>query len=52
MILHTPALHLLIAASITASAPIDPSSCAASDLRCTGRANTEAARPASRGSSR
>lgn len=43
MILHAPALHLLIAASITASPPIDPSSCAASDLRCTGRANTEAA---------
>lgn len=43
MIPHAPALHLLMAASITTSAPIDPSSCAASDLRCTGRANTEAA---------
>lgn len=43
MIMHTPALHLLVAA-ITAAAPVDPSTCGASDLRCTGQANLDAAR--------
>jgi len=43
MIMHTPALHLIVAA-ITAAAPVDPSTCGASDLRCTGQANLDAAR--------
>ena len=43
MITHTPALHLFVAA-ITAAAPVDPSTCSASDLRCTGQANLDAAR--------
>ncbi len=43
MIMHTPALHLFVAA-ITAAAPVDPSTCSASDLRCTGQANLDAAR--------
>lgn len=43
MIMHTPALHLFVAA-ITAAAPVDPSTCGASDLRCTGQANLDAAR--------
>ena len=43
MILHTPALHLLIT-SMMASTPVNPATCGASDLRCTGQANTDAAR--------
>ena len=43
MITHAPALHLIVAA-ITAAAPVDPSTCGASDLRCTGQANLDAAR--------
>lgn len=43
MILHTPALHLLLAPMLVSS-PLDPATCGASDLRCTGQANMDAAR--------
>ncbi len=45
MITLTPPLHLLITSMIAAS-PVDPASCSASDLRCTGQANLDAARRA------
>ncbi len=43
MILPTPVIHLLVA-SMLAAPPIDPATCGAADLRCTGRANLDAAR--------
>ena len=45
MMTVTPALHLLVAASLAAPA-VDPSACAADDLRCSARASTAAARRA------
>ena len=45
MIAVTPALHLIIAASMAAST-VDPSACAADDLNCSARAFTSAARRA------
>ena len=46
MTVLTPALHLLIALSIAAPLPADPSDCAADDLQCSARTFSAAARRA------
>jgi len=46
MTVLTPALHLLIALSIAAPPPADPSDCAADDLQCSARTFSAAARRA------
>ncbi len=46
MIVLTPTLHLLIAVSIAAPLPADPSDCAADDLQCSARTFSAAARRA------
>ena len=46
MIILTPTLHLLVALSIAAPLPADPSDCAADDLRCSARTFSAAARRA------
>ena len=46
MTVLTPALHLLVALSIAAPPPADPSDCAADDLQCSARTFSAAARRA------